>query len=418
VRRRTSPLVSAVSSCVFVLIPVAILGFVNATPASASTSLETFALAVGGISFSPMGGCTTFGIPTPVSDFFEIVGLGLPTDGLVTCGVAGGFNDKMSPTGPLSDDRSLSSAWNASTFSGSTMSAVNYGGFTAQAHGEFSGDFASRNVTGTESFGIACDDFTFSTPSFANGQPGTVVFRTTVTGGLSTTATGTAGVRLDYHVNAGPRYSMLSSSVDYSTLLPSLVSVGATGLAGFVRTPGAMSGSGEVSSAAIPIVFGTAFEFKLGLFAYAAPGLTSIVDSDFQATITGIEVRGPGGVLVTDFSITSSSGTPYAGSGVTAVNDSKPDDPGNRIRLTASPNPARGRVELGLGAQARGVRGIEIYDLAGRLVRQLIDLHPGDGDRSVSWDGTNDQGVSVPSGVYFARAVGERMDATRITLVR
>jgi plastocyanin len=49
---------------------------------------------------------------------------------------------------------------------------------------------------------------------------------------------------------------------------------------------------------------------------------------------------------------------------------------------------------------------IHVHDLRGRLVRELVRgeaMEPG--DREVIWDGANDEGVAVASGVYFFRVI-------------
>jgi hypothetical protein len=55
---------------------------------------------------------------------------------------------------------------------------------------------------------------------------------------------------------------------------------------------------------------------------------------------------------------------------------------------------------------------ILIYDQLGRLVRKLIDEYKGMGDHSVVWDGRNDAGIPVTSGVYFYRI--QSGDFTRV----
>ena len=55
---------------------------------------------------------------------------------------------------------------------------------------------------------------------------------------------------------------------------------------------------------------------------------------------------------------------------------------------------------------------LEIYDIAGRSVRKLIDQELKAGNHSLSWDGLNDRSQKVSSGIYFYRlSIGE----TRIT---
>lgn len=48
---------------------------------------------------------------------------------------------------------------------------------------------------------------------------------------------------------------------------------------------------------------------------------------------------------------------------------------------------------------------IEVFDILGRRVRTLINEDLPSGPASVRWDGTNNSGRSVASGVYFYRMV-------------
>ena len=68
----------------------------------------------------------------------------------------------------------------------------------------------------------------------------------------------------------------------------------------------------------------------------------------------------------------------------------------------ASPNPFRDGTVIQLDV-APGVRGVSlrIYDIAGRVVRALDTDEVRSGRYQVTWDGTNDNGRRVASGVYF-----------------
>jgi len=60
-----------------------------------------------------------------------------------------------------------------------------------------------------------------------------------------------------------------------------------------------------------------------------------------------------------------------------------------------------------------------IYDASGRLVRALHDGRLGAGETAIVWDGLNDAGASVRSGVYFATMKTDEVTKTRkVTLVR
>jgi hypothetical protein len=59
---------------------------------------------------------------------------------------------------------------------------------------------------------------------------------------------------------------------------------------------------------------------------------------------------------------------------------------------------------------------LNVFDLLGRRVR-VLDLDSGYGEQIVRWDGTDDAGWPVPSGVYFVRLSSETQQITR-TVVR
>jgi flagellar hook assembly protein FlgD len=62
---------------------------------------------------------------------------------------------------------------------------------------------------------------------------------------------------------------------------------------------------------------------------------------------------------------------------------------------------------------------VRIYDVQGRLVRQLAKGQIGSGLQESRWDGRNDDGVSVGSGVYLYRVeVGHERFNGKMVLVK
>lgn len=86
----------------------------------------------------------------------------------------------------------------------------------------------------------------------------------------------------------------------------------------------------------------------------------------------------------------------------------------------ASPNPFREGtvIQLDVGSSARGV-SLKIHDVTGRVVRALETEGVRSGRYQVTWDGTNDRGQYVASGVYFVslEAAGVR-DTGRLVYLR
>lgn len=89
---------------------------------------------------------------------------------------------------------------------------------------------------------------------------------------------------------------------------------------------------------------------------------------------------------------------------------SSPSGP-RRVALRSGPNPFRGGSEMGFDVPQAGPVDLRIYDLAGREVRSLISgrWFPA-GSHTETWDGRQQNGQMISSGVYFARlrtAAGE-----------
>jgi hypothetical protein len=62
---------------------------------------------------------------------------------------------------------------------------------------------------------------------------------------------------------------------------------------------------------------------------------------------------------------------------------------------------------------------ISIYDVSGQLIRSLVNEHRGAGTWSVQWNGDDDRGQSVASGVYFYRMrAGEFVETKKMMLLK
>jgi flagellar hook assembly protein FlgD len=61
-----------------------------------------------------------------------------------------------------------------------------------------------------------------------------------------------------------------------------------------------------------------------------------------------------------------------------------------------------------------------LFDARGRRVRALVAGKYDPGEHTVTWDGTDDQGRPVASGVYFARLAvdGVEAGARKLALVK
>ena len=83
------------------------------------------------------------------------------------------------------------------------------------------------------------------------------------------------------------------------------------------------------------------------------------------------------------------------------------------------PNPARGKALLHYGIATRGNVSVSITSVDGRHVRDVARGALEPGRYSFSWDGTDEHGARVGSGIYFVRLEAAGLTRTRvINLVR
>jgi len=97
------------------------------------------------------------------------------------------------------------------------------------------------------------------------------------------------------------------------------------------------------------------------------------------------------------------------------------DHPAATVPLVAEavPNPFNPATEIRCELPREALARLTIYDLGGRAVRRLLDGSRGAGPFSVRWDGCDDAGRALPSGVYFARLVADgRVSVGKLVLAR
>jgi hypothetical protein len=76
-----------------------------------------------------------------------------------------------------------------------------------------------------------------------------------------------------------------------------------------------------------------------------------------------------------------------------------------------SPNPLHTVGEIHFTLPHAGFAHIDVLDLTGRRVRTLLDAHDlAPGSRSIRFDGRSNDGLRIPSGVYFYRV--QSLDGT------
>ncbi|MBM4130105.1 hypothetical protein FJ250_03625 [bacterium] len=87
--------------------------------------------------------------------------------------------------------------------------------------------------------------------------------------------------------------------------------------------------------------------------------------------------------------------------------------------LAVTPNPFNPATRLAWGQEQPGAVDLAVFDLRGRRLRSLAAGWQGAGSHAVSWDGRDDAGRALPSGVYVARlSVGPASSTVKVILAK
>ncbi len=95
------------------------------------------------------------------------------------------------------------------------------------------------------------------------------------------------------------------------------------------------------------------------------------------------------------------------------------DVPGITFKTSNYPNPFNPSTTIKYSMPKAGHLKLSIYNVRGQLVKTMIDGQVAMGDGQIIWDGTNNQGSSVSSGVYFYEArTGGNVLVQKMALVK
>jgi hypothetical protein len=152
----------------------------------------------------------------------------------------------------------------------------------------------------------------------------------------------------------------------------------------------------------------------------------SVGTSGFEPLVGGAVVLENGGWALADRDVESGQNYAYRvflviGSNETLLFETiRLSVPQVVLRLYQNhPNPFNPRTTIRFDLPVAGQAQLSIYDLAGRLVRVLVEGEIPAGSHEAVWDGRDAAGRAVPSGSYLARLVaGGKVEGVRLSLVR
>jgi hypothetical protein len=103
----------------------------------------------------------------------------------------------------------------------------------------------------------------------------------------------------------------------------------------------------------------------------------------------------------------------------TGVDGTPPASRSLVLRAHPSPFSERAAIAVEWMDRADDVVRVSVYDVAGRRIRTLLDTHVFANGAHLSWDGRNQHGERVASGVYYVQAIrGHERVARQLVLVR
>ncbi len=138
--------------------------------------------------------------------------------------------------------------------------------------------------------------------------------------------------------------------------------------------------------------------------------------------IDSLEIRWPSGIVDVYTGVTINSfynaieGLSLDPVGVESISNIIPD---NFELYQNYPNPFNPSTNIKFDVKQRGLVTIKVYDMLGKEVTTLVNEVLEPGSKVVTWEGHDDNGVSVSSGVYFYKMVsGNYISSRKMVLVK
>ncbi|MFQ6617732.1 MAG: T9SS type A sorting domain-containing protein, partial [Fidelibacterota bacterium] len=105
---------------------------------------------------------------------------------------------------------------------------------------------------------------------------------------------------------------------------------------------------------------------------------------------------------------------------VVGVKDEKPVGVLGRFELAQNyPNPFNAATRIDFSIPERGDVYLAIYNLLGQRIATLVNKKMNAGSHSLTWNGTDDRGESVASGIYFYKLESkDRVQARKLVLMK
>jgi hypothetical protein len=158
---------------------------------------------------------------------------------------------------------------------------------------------------------------------------------------------------------------------------------------------------------------------------YGAPAATngavlSKITTNSNAVDVGVLMSGFSFIYIRDDGVPASPYDPFDHMHdiITWLNNVVPNPTGTGTVASNSlsqnyPNPFNPQTTIAFSVKERGMVNLKVYNVAGQLVRTLANEQFAAGAHTKVWDGRNDSGQPVSSGVYFYKLVANNFAQTK-----
>jgi flagellar hook assembly protein FlgD len=100
------------------------------------------------------------------------------------------------------------------------------------------------------------------------------------------------------------------------------------------------------------------------------------------------------------------------------VNNIRVDKVSDNLSATVYPNPFSSSVIVSYQVPKEGKTFVRIFDLNGKLIKQLVSENLVSGEYLIDWDGKSENGSAIPAGNYFLTVQqGEKIISKQIVKI-
>jgi hypothetical protein len=136
--------------------------------------------------------------------------------------------------------------------------------------------------------------------------------------------------------------------------------------------------------------------------------IPQLVDQNYAAIVTILNVP----TLVTSVSVTGNVNRDFTLNAPTGTDDQTQTTPSFTVGLTNYPNPFNPVTTIAFNVPKASKVTVEVYNLKGQKVKTLVHGYLSTGLQQLNWNGTNDNGTTVASGIYFCKVKGNNFNST------